>query len=290
MSGWALLRAMRPHQWVKNGFVLIPVVFAQALTEWSLMQRALGALGCFCAISSAVYLLNDSLDYEADRLHPSKRLRPIASGQLSIRTALSTALVLALLTLGLAYVLRPLLAMVIACYALLNVAYTTRLKRIAYVDVLCIALGFELRVFGGAVATGIDTTAALYGITLLLSLFLGFGKRLHEVMQGEHSKHQRQVLRFYSPKILQTLLLLCALATLGCYLLTTLSKETRQALGTDYLAVTVLPASYGMLRFAKLVMRRSPVSPTDQMLRDTPFLANLCLWSACVFLLVYLQV
>ncbi|HEX9296550.1 MAG TPA: UbiA prenyltransferase family protein, partial [Polyangiaceae bacterium] len=168
-----IVRTMRPHQWVKNVFVLAPVVFAKDLFVWNLLLRAGGAFLVFCFLAAAVYTINDVVDAPADRVHPLKRYRPIASGVVPIPMAKVLAVGFFLVAMGGALFEPPLFALVGLLYFIQNLAYSFKLKKIAYADVACIALGFVLRVVAGGLATGIQVSAYLLACTLLLALFLG---------------------------------------------------------------------------------------------------------------------
>ena len=283
-----LLRALRLHQWVKNLFVVAPAVFARRLDEPRVLLEAAFAFLCFGFASSAVYLFNDLRDVAADRLHPVKRHRPIASGQLSEQLAARASVVLATLAVLGAAVLRPAFGAVVGGYLLLNVLYTLWTKRVPYLDVLSIALGFELRVLGGAMAVDVPPSGYLLGVTFLLASFLGFGKRLHELGQAERAAAQREVLGAYSRRWLEGLLWATSLATVVTYLVYTLDPHTAASLGTGELWITVPLAAFGILRFVVLLRRREQAeSPTEAMLRDVPFVANLMLWVGLVFWLLY---
>ena len=283
-----LLRAMRPHQWVKNLFVLAPLVFAKELFELPYALRSAAGFALFCLASSAVYLLNDIMDVEADRAHPIKRNRPIASGRVPIHVARNAAGAMAAIGIGGGLFLSYAFAATVGSYMLLNVAYSLRLKRIAYVDVLCIALGFELRVLAGAFAALVEASLYLVVVTFLLAMFLGLGKRMHELAQADAEK-QRKVLASYDARTLTVLLYVTALATVGTYAIYTLDPHTAAAFGTDYLVITTLMPLFGVLRFLHLVRRKhSAESPTEDMLRDKPFLANLMLWVVAVIVVIYL--
>lgn len=283
-----LLRALRPHQWVKNLFVLAPLVFAQELFELPYAVRSLAGFALFCLASSSVYLLNDIIDVEADRAHPIKRNRPIASGRVPIHVARVAAGAMALVSIGGGLFLNYEFAATTAGYLVLMLGYSARLKRIAYVDVFCIALGFELRVLAGAFAALVEASLYLVVVTFLLALFLGFGKRMHELPQADAEK-QRKVLASYDVRTLTFLLYATALATVGTYAIYTLDPSTAAAFGTDYLVVTTLMPLFGVLRFLHLVRRKhSAESPTEDMLRDKPFIANLLLWVVAVIVVIYL--
>ena len=195
-----LLKTMRPHQWVKNGFVLAPLVFAQELFDVPRAVMALGGFGLFCLASSTVYILNDLTDLSADRSHPIKSKRPIASGRVPVGLARATATIFALLVMGLGFFLNVHFGVAIVAYLVVNFAYSMRLKRVAYLDVLCITAGFELRVLAGAFAAEVPPSAYLLIVTFLLATFLAFGKRMHELLQGERAYVQRKALGSYDLK------------------------------------------------------------------------------------------
>jgi 4-hydroxybenzoate polyprenyltransferase len=284
-----LVRALRPHQWVKNLFVLAPLVFAKELLDLPMALLAVAGFALFSFAASTVYLFNDLADVEADRAHPVKKNRPIASGRVPEKIARTTAFVLAAAALGGGLALDWRFAATVAGYLVLNVAYSAALKRIAYVDVLCITAGFELRVLAGAFAARVPPSWYLLVATFLLATFLGFGKRMHELVQGRDAHKQRSVLRQYSESMLGGLLWITALATVATYVAYTLDPSTRATFGTDYLVLTAIPGLFGVLRFLHLVKSRPEAeSPTEEMLRDKPFLANLAVWVVAVVLVIYL--
>jgi 4-hydroxybenzoate polyprenyltransferase len=283
-----LWRTMRPHQWVKNLFVLTPIVFARRLLEPDTALHALAGFFAFCMAASAVYFVNDLIDLESDRRHPVKRNRPIASGELPESTAKAAAALLAMIAVGIGTFLDIRLTGTLGIYLLLNVLYGFRLKRVPYVDVVCIAGGFELRVLAGAVAAGVPASKYLLVVTFLLALFLGLGKRMHELMLGEQAHRQRSVLKEYRKTPLSALLMVTATATIATYAAYTLDPQTRMDFGTDRLVWTTPFALIGILRFLKLVRDRpSAESPTEEMLRDVPFLANLAFWAVSIVIVIY---
>jgi 4-hydroxybenzoate polyprenyltransferase len=284
-----LVRTMRPHQWVKNLFVLAPLVFAKELFDAPMVARAAVGFFAFSLAASAVYVLNDLVDVAADRAHPIKRNRPIASGVVTERAATRALVALVLVALAMSAPLAWELAVTVAAYFALNVAYSYKLKKIAYVDVLCIAAGFELRVLAGSFAAKVPPSAYLLVATLLLSLYLGFGKRMHELVASAGGGKTRSVLTRYSRRTLTALLYATALATIATYVVYTLDPDTRATFGTDWLPITAVFGAFGLLRFLHLVRRdgRSD-SPTEEMLRDKLFLGNLALWVVAVVAAIYL--
>lgn len=290
-----VVRTMRPHQWVKNGFVLVPVVYAHQLTDLGRATSALIATLLFCLASSAVYFLNDLVDAESDRAHPLKRHRPIASGVISRPVAISVIVVLVTVVVVGGLLLDIRFAAVALAYLVLNVAYSLRLKAMAYVDVLCIAAGFEFRVLAGSFAAAVEPSAYLLIVTAILALFLGFGKRYQEALQGEAAQLQRRALSSYHPQTLRLLLHGTALATVVTYVVYTLDPQTIASLGTAHLIWTAPMPAFGVLRFLQLAKnprldkRKGGESPTEAMLRDWPFLLNLFVWAIVTFGVIYVS-
>jgi len=282
-----MIRTVRPHQWVKNSFVLAPVVFAKHLTHPSIIKSALGAFGIFCLVAGAIYTINDLVDVEADRHHPRKKDRPIASGRVPV--AWAKAMVVGLLGVALAGAAlgpREFLVVVFG-YFVLNLAYSFRLKHIAYVDVGCIAGGFVLRVLAGGFATRTPVSGYMVACTWLLALFLGFGKRRHEIA-GVNASKQRAALEAYSPAVLNFALAATGIASVATYCAYTLDSGTRALFGSEWLWVTTVHPLFGVIRFLQLVAGRPKAeSPTQEILRDTPFMMNLVLWIAEVMVIVY---
>jgi 4-hydroxybenzoate polyprenyltransferase len=285
-----LLKTARPHQWVKNVFVLAPVVFAKEIFEPSLMLRAGGAFVAFCLISAAVYTMNDLVDASADREHPIKRFRPIASGLVPPMAArVFLALLICAGVGGAALGPMPFVATVLV-YFLINVAYSFLLKRVPYVDVGIIALGFVLRVLGGGFGTLIHVSGYLFACTAVLALFLGFGKRRHELAAAERGKgkKQRAVLESYSKLGLDIALAVTALATIASYAAYTLDPHTLAYFHAETLWPTTVFVALGVWRFLVLVRERPEAeSPTQEMLRDGPLVAIIMGWAIVMLWLVY---
>jgi 4-hydroxybenzoate polyprenyltransferase len=283
------LWTVRPHQWVKNVFVLAPVVFAKEIFDFDplLWVRAIGAFGVFCVFAGAVYTINDLADVEADRQHPVKRHRPIASGAVPPRFARVFAVALVVGgTAGAALGPPAFLATALGYFGM-NIVYSLRLKKVPYVDVCIIALGFVLRVLAGGFATRIDVSGYLFACTALLALFLGFGKRRHEFAAAEASK-QRAVLQAYSKRGLDVALWATAIATVGTYVAYTVDPQTMEFFRSSYLWVSTVLVVLGVLRFVAIVRGRPDAeSPTQEMLKDGPFVAIVLLWVVTVIWMVY---
>ena len=285
-----LLLTMRPHQWVKNVFVLAPVVFAKEILDPQLMMRAGRAFVIFCLLASAVYTINDLADAASDRQHPLKRHRPIACGRVSRVAARVLAAVLIALALALASTGAAAVLAVAAIYFAMNLAYSIKLKHVAYVDVGIIAAGFVLRVMAGGYATQIQVSRYLLVCTALLALFLGFGKRRHELTGASVSaaSKQRASLEAYSAKGLDVVLAGTGFLTIVTYLLYTLAEHTEAFFRSDALWLTTAFVVLGVWRFLHLVRHRPKAeSPTQEMLRDGPFVGIVLLWVMVMMLIVY---
>ena len=275
---------------MKNVFVLAPLVFAKELFDWALLIRAGGAFFVFCLLAGAVYTINDIVDAPADRIHPIKRHRPIAAGVVPLHIAKGLAAILFIVAMAGALYGPPLFALVCLLYFVQNLAYSFRLKKIAYADVACIALGFVLRVVAGGLATRIPVSSYLLACTALLALFLGFGKRSHELagVTLATSRKQRAALEAYTSVALGRALAVTGVASIATYVAYAVDPSTREMFGSNWLWLTAINPIFGMLRFVHLVRSRPKAeSPTQEMLRDTPFMVNLLLWIIVVVVIVY---
>jgi 4-hydroxybenzoate polyprenyltransferase len=273
-----LLRSLRPKQWVKNGFVVLPALFARELADVRNALMVAGAVACFCVVSSAVYLVNDVLDRGEDRIHPTKRLRPVAAGELPVRTALWAAVVLAVVAIGAALALDPLFCLVLCAYGVVSMSYTLWLKHEVILDVMGIAAGFVLRVIAGAAVIRVEPSVWILICTGLLALMLGFGKRRHEVISlGEDSPRHRQVLSYYSVTFLDSMLQLTAATTLASYAIYTATGVP----ASKHLAVTLPLVLYGVVRYLWLVKEKGlGGSPTTLVWTDRPMQVTLLAWVA----------
>lgn len=284
----AYVRLLRPQHWVKNAFVLAGLLFGHAFGEPALVAAALGATAAFCLASSAVYAFNDCFDAERDRSHPDKRDRPVASGAISPRVALSLAAALAAAGLALAAWTGPRVAAAVAAYAALNVAYTLGLKRVPVVDVFAIAGGFMLRLLAGTAGIGIPPSHWLLACGFLLTLFLGFGKRRAEIAQlTEDAAQHRPVLEAYSTGFLDKAILVCAAGMIVTYALYTLSGDTVALHGTDKLVLTLPWVLLGTFRYLfRLNFRNGGGDPANELLQD-PVIALAALgWLGTVLWLI----
>lgn len=290
-SARALLRTMRPHQWVKNLFVAAPLVFSRHLEDEVPLLRSAAAVAAFCLLSGAVYAFNDVRDVEADRAHPQKRRRPIAAGELGERAALVSAAVLAAIALAVGTALSWKVGALALAYGVVNLAYSLGLKEIAFADVGLIAGGFLLRVLTGAAAIDVPASRWLLLCTALLAAMLALGKRAHELAWAARAGTQattRAALAGYRLGPVRVAMLALGCATAVAYASYCLDRHTMAFFGTDRLIWSAPFPCLGIARFAALaLLRPGPQSPTDAMLRDVPFLANLVAWAACIVWLLY---
>jgi 4-hydroxybenzoate polyprenyltransferase len=281
---------MRPQQWVKNLFVLAPVAFAHRLLEVDSLLRAGLAFALFCAASSAVYLLNDLRDSDADRHHPLKRLRPIASGALSPTTAAILAVFLAAIALAGGLYLGLHFTLVVVLYMVLNLLYSWRLKHVVILDVMILGLGFVFRVEAGAAAVSVHVSAWILLCTIFLALFLAFSKRRHELtLLSETAADQRRVLDHYSPLFLDQMINVVTASTVISYSLFAMDPSSVERHGRG-LVYTVPLVLFGIFRYLYLVYQRADHrNPTESLLTDPPFLVNILLWGLTVGWILYVQ-
>jgi 4-hydroxybenzoate polyprenyltransferase len=276
-----MLRLMRPHQWLKNGFVLVGLFFAHAWHEAALVQAVLLSVVAFCLMSSAVYVVNDLTDIKADQLHPTKRLRPLAAGSVSVPVAIALALVLFASALVAAWLASPGVALIIALYLLLNLAYSWRLKRVVILDVFIIAAGFMLRILAGTTGVGIAPSSWLLLTGLMVTLFLGFSKRRSELAVMEHGGESgRAVLQNYSLPMLDLMIGVCSAGVVMAYSLYTMSAETIAIHHTDKLVYTVPFVLYGLFRYLYRTFADDlGEDPARDLLRDPHLLLTVVGWA-----------
>lgn len=285
----ALLAALRPRQWVKNVFVLAPLVFAGRLFEPHAAAVAFAAFACFCGLSSAVYLINDVRDREADRLHPVKRRRPIAAGEISPALASAASVVLAVVALVVSFRLAPSFGRVASAYYVLNLAYSFGLKRVVILDVMIVATGFLLRAWAGALVVDVAMSHWLVLCTGLLALFLGFVKRRQELAALDSGAATREILREYSLPFLDQMIGIVTGATVVAYSLYAFSPEVAQKLGTQHMGLTIPFVLFGIFRYLYLVHQKGKgENPTALVLTDRPLMAAVVLWGVAVVTALYL--
>ena len=283
---------LRPHQWLKNIFVFLPLFFDKKLLHIDYLVNAIWAFAAFSLAASAIYCLNDIMDIEADKRHPKKRLRPLASGKITKAQAYVIMVILILASLaiaGIAFESKNLLA-IIAIYIVLNIGYCIRLKHIAIVDVFIIASGFCLRVAAGGVATNIWISQWIILQTFLLALFLAFAKRRDDVVlfNRDGSKARKNINR-YNLEFLNNAISIVATMTMMCYIMWCVSEEVIARMGTNQLYITAVFALMGVMRYLQLTMvDNKSGSPTKILLKDRFIHFCVAGWVATFLVLIYM--
>ncbi len=282
-----LLRTMRPKQWVKNGFVFLPLVFDFKMFVTRPLVNTLVGFIVLCALSSVVYLINDAVDAPQDRLHPKKKNRPIAKGIVSIRLAISWAIVLGVLSLALAFWLNTLFGVVAATYLAMQIVYSFVLKHVVLVDVFVIAIGFVLRVVAGIPLVDAERFSPwLFVCTLFMSLLLGFGKRRQEIVELKGSSSTRAILSEYNLSLLDQIIPIITAGLIVSYSFYTFSAP--QLPSNHAMMITIPVAMYGLFRYLYLVHVRGEGGAPDELLfRDRPLLLATLLFSLIAVLVLY---
>jgi len=281
-----MIKLCRPKQWIKNGFVFAAIVFSGHLFNIFDIMNTIFAFFLFSFISSTIYIVNDIADVEEDRNHPKKKLRPIASGNVSINQAKLLAMFLFIVVGVGSLLLDVRLSLILLTYFIVNLLYCFKLKKLMLIDVMTIAFGFILRVLAGAVAINVEISSWLLICTGLLSLYLGFGKRKNEliVLMDKSSSH-RETLKHYSLEYLNRILLVVLGLTIMTYILYTIN-------GTQYknMIFTIPFVLYGTFRYEYLIIsKNSGGSPEDTFLEDKPFLINVVLWIIAAAAAIYFK-
>ena len=277
------IRLARPGHWIKNVLVLLPVIFALRMGDGGAWALAFMATGAFCLVSSSVYIINDIADRTRDRMHPAKRNRPLAAGQVSVRAAFIEAVVLLIGSALLALATCPGLINVVGAYVVLQMAYTLLLKHRMIIDVICIALGFVLRAVAGAVAINVVISPWLVVCTFTACLFMGFCKRRNEqatLTHAETAENHRNTLAGYTGDLLTHLITLSASIAIVSFLLYASSARTVTHIGTIALVYTLPLVVYAVFRFAMLSMRGRYHDPMDILVHDGPLQLTAAAWLA----------
>ncbi len=286
----ALVRSMRPQQWTKNVFFVFPaILFDAKLLQAELLIRVIAASGLLILVSGSVYIINDLMDREQDKAHPSKRHRPIASGSLSVSVAQLAAAALAVVALALAYGLDFELFLLLTLYLLLQIVYSLRLKHVALLDVLVVAAGFVIRVMVGGVVIDVEVSPWLYAFTGLLALFLVVGKRRQELVKlGDQAENTRPIFRQYNLPLLDDMLRLVTTSTLITYILYTIEVETMTKHGANLGLTTVPFVLYGLLRYLYLLhVEETDSAPEEILLADRPIQITVMLAGVAYFIILY---
>lgn len=280
-----LLKTMRPRQWSKNLLIFLPFIFTIREywkpfepTMWSLLEKATAAFALFCLISGVIYLINDLVDVEKDRLHPTKRFRPLASGALSKSNAIAAIIILLLIALPLSFMLDVSFGIVASVYFVTMLTYSFVLKNLVIIDVFTLAAGLVLRALAGAAAIDVPASQWLYVCTMLLALFIGFSKRRHELilLEGNATNH-RAILKEYTPEVLDEMIAVTTASFVMAYSLYTFSATNLPK--NHEMMLTIPFALYVVFRLLYLVhVKNEGGSPEELILRDRPLFISIALW------------
>lgn len=287
----AIIKLMRPKQWVKNLFVFAGLLFDRKWNEPETVTAVLLVFAGFCMAASAIYILNDYLDREEDRRHPRKRLRPIASGEVKPGLAFVLFAILMTAGLGITYTAAPNAALILLIYVVMNFAYSAGLKRQVILDVFIIAAGFLLRILAGTIGIGMEPSEWLFLCSLSLTLFLGFGKRRAELQQqlenGKEHNGTRHVLDHYGAVMLDSMMAVVAACTIVSYGLFTMSASTVEKHGTSALVYTLPFVMYAMFRYFYMLHQRGEGSdPTEAVLGDPHVILAAAGWLFTTFMII----
>lgn len=285
-----VIQSLRPYQWIKNGFVFLPLIFAKELFDIRSFFTILQATLIFCLLTGAVYLINDISDLESDRNHPRKRYRPLAAGDISVKLAAVVAVVLLLISLLSGYMIGVPFLCILIFYFIFQLGYTFYLKNVVILDVFCISASFLLRILAGAAAIGVSVSNWLIICASLLTIFLALGKRRHEIeLLGEDQAHNhRNVLSGYSTYLLDQMILIVTGGAILSYMLYCISPETVEKFQTDHLIYTFPFVLYGIFRYLYLIHKKNRGgSPEKVLVSDLPLLTSVILWGIFCILIIY---
>jgi 4-hydroxybenzoate polyprenyltransferase len=285
-----LIRTMRPTQWAKNGFVFAGIIFDKQLLQAEPLARVLGAFVLLCLLASTIYIVNDLVDIERDRLHPKKRNRALPAGELPVSWALAAAMALPLVALAAGLALSPALAAVLLAYLVLHLAYSFWLKNIVILDVFAIAAGFILRLVAGIVVIDVSNFSPwLYVCAGLLALFLAIGKRRQElILLADNAENHRSTYKDYNMALLDDMLRMVTTGSVLTYMLYTIEAQTIRSNG-HRMMLTIPFVIYGIFRYLYLIHVRNEGSAPDELLfKDMPLLADVVLWVMSVSVILYI--
>lgn len=280
----AFVKLLRPKQWIKNLFVFAPLIFAKHVFEYNYLMAVIAAFILFCLISSGVYVLNDIIDCEKDRLHPKKKNRPIASGIISKAEGAILLSVLLPLVLAASFFVDVYFGFVILLYFVNNILYSFKIKHMVILDVMSIAVGFLLRVIGGALVIRVYISPWILLCTLLLSLFLGFSKRRNELVVLEAgAESHRKILEEYSLEFIDNMLSIITASTVMAYSLYTFSTDSNYNM-----MVTIPFVLYGIFRYQYIIYKKKEGgSPEETVLSDIPLIVTIALWGILSIVILY---
>jgi len=280
---------LRPYQWLKNLLVFSGLIFSTSLLKADVFLTSLAAFVIFCIASSSVYILNDLRDVTLDKLHPEKRKRPLASGEIPINKAIIIMSLLVLVSLISAFFLNKSFLVMIFAYLLINIAYSFGLKKVVILDAFLVASGFLIRVFAGCIVINVDASPWLFICTLSLALVISFGKRRNELnILKDDAKNHRESLHSYDIQLLDIILTISSATAIGTYSLYTMAHETVTRFGNQRLIITTLFVMYGLFRYLHLIYSHNlGGDPVKHLIKDTPSVINGIAWVLCIIYIIY---
>ncbi len=287
----AYIKLLRPQHWAKNLFLFIPLFFSGELFLWHLYPELFLGFAAFSCIASSIYIINDYRDIADDKKHPEKCKRPLASGAVSKAAALVLCLLLVLAGLGIAYFIKEKFLFVIGIYFVLNLAYSFGLKNVPILDIVIVAVGFVLRIKGGAVITGIGLSEWLNIMVFLLALFMAIGKRRDDVLLKLSSgTDMRKSVKGYNLEYLNVILALVCAVIIVAYFMYTMSEDVLQRMGTYRLYYTCLFVLAGIMRYLQIIfVQAASGSPTKILYKDRFIQVAILLWIASFYLIIYMK-
>lgn len=283
------MKLIRPKHWVKNLFVIAPLIFSGKFTDLSFIYASFLAFLSFCFLSSSIYIMNDIKDAPTDRLHPVKKERPIATGLVKPKQAFLLSLVLMMISLLFAVFLSWQVLICLFVYLSVNLFYTLKGKNLILVDVFCIAAGFAIRVISGSYAVSAPPSGWLVTSTFFLALFLGFGKRRGELILSQtNGSEYRKILKYYDVNLLGNIMISTGTVAMVMYALYTLDARTIEQFKTNKLYYTIPFVVYGIFRYMFLLLKNGDGEPTDVLLRDKGMIFSILLWFLTTILIIFL--
>lgn len=284
-----ILISMRPRQWTKNLFLFAGIIFAQKLISPVNFTKVVLAFIIFSISSGGIYIFNDIIDRESDKVHPDKKNRPVASGVLSLPIAWISSLVMIVAGLSFSYILSRSFFLLLLAYVILMVVYSLFLKRLVLLDIIIVAFGFVLRTLAGCAVIDVTVSPWLFICTLMLALFIAASKRRQEIISlGSSAKHHRLPLVDYTPELIDKILLIVTACTLVAYTLYTLSPMTVEKFGGNYMVFTVPFVLYGIMRYFYLIHKEEDIdSPERIIIKDKALLVDILLWVLSVIAIIY---
>jgi len=284
------LKIIRIPHWIKNIFVFVPLVFSHNITNEDYLIKVIFAFIAFSLTSSIVYVFNDILDVNQDKIHPVKKYRPLASGKLTKKNAIAAIVLLVMLLIPFLCQLNNKFNFVLTVYALINIAYSVKLKNVVILDLMIVAAGFMLRVLAGAYVIDVYVSNWLILTTLFLSLFLAVMKRKSEMSLVNNNSETRLVLKEYTPEFINQISSITASGVIICYALYTVSSRTVEIFNSEALVYTTIFVVFGLFRYMYLVLKNNKgENVIDTLLTDMPTIINSIFYLAVIFYIIYIK-